>query len=88
MEVPHYLRFGQLTSPNGVLYHIKDAEGIIQAYTDVTKSYLQANGIVVTPDFEQVIISHFRQQHEEIEQELFSEGIPENLVTLISFTKK
>ena len=88
MEVPHYLRFGQPTSSNGALYQTKDEEGIIQAYTDISKSYLQANGIVVTPDIEQEIVSYFRQQHEENEQQLFSEGIPEKLVTLISFTKK
>ena len=88
MEVPHYFRLGSPASPNGALYCIKDTEGSIQVYTEIIKSALQANGILVTPDIEQEIISYFRQQEEEYDRQINSEGIPEKLKTLLSFTKK
>jgi len=88
MEAPHYYKLGSIKSPHGALYCIKDKDGGIQAYTEICVATLQANGIQVTPDIEQEILSYYRQLQEECDRQLDSEGIPKKLQTLLRFTRK
>ncbi len=66
----------------------KDIEGANQAFSDIIKMALQANGIEVTPQIEQEISLYFKAQQEEYDRELSSKGIPEKLQALLGHTKK
>lgn len=83
-----YSMFGNPMSKNGAVILTKDIEGQIQAFTDMIKISLQANGIAVTPQIEQEIVHCFKAQQEKYDRELFSRGIPEKLQTLLGYTKK
>ena len=80
----NYSMLGNPMSKQGAFILIKDAEGNIQFFTDLIKTTLNANGIVVTPQIEQEISLYFRFEKEKYEQELFAKGIPEKLETLLS----
>ena len=83
-----YSMLGNPMSKQGAIFIAKDIEGNIQAFTDIIKTTLQANGIVITPKIEQEISLYFRIKQEEYDQELFTKGIPEKLQILLSYTKK
>ena len=75
-------------SKQGAIFMSKDIEGANQAFSDIIKMALQANGIEVTPQIEQEISLYFKAQQEEHDRELSSKGIPEKLQTLLGHTKK
>jgi len=52
------------------------------------KITLQANGIEVTPEIEQEILLYFKKQQEEYDLQIWNEGIPQKLHTLLDYTKK
>jgi len=79
---------GNPTSKAGALIFTQDIEGTMQAYTDVLKLTLQANDIVVTPEIEQEISQYFKTEQEKYDLELSSRGIPENLNSLLNYTRK
>jgi hypothetical protein len=83
-----YFMLGNPMSKQGAIYIAKDIEGNIQALTYIMKITLEANDIVVTPQIEQEISLYFHMSHEEYDKELFAQGIPEKLQTLLSYTKK
>ena len=83
-----YSMLGNLMSKHGAIILMKDIEGQIQAFTDIIKTTLQANGIIVTPQIEQEISLYFKTQQEEYDRELFAKGISEKLQTLLGHTKK
>lgn len=88
MEHSEYSMLGNPMSKNGAFFLAKSIEGNIQAFTHIIKITLEANGIVVTPQIEQEISLYFRAKQEEYDKELFEEGIPDKLQTLLSYTKK
>jgi len=88
MEDSKYSMLGHPMSKHGAFILAKDIEGGNQAFTDIMKMTLEANGIVVTPEIDQEISQYFKRQQEEYDQELFAKGIPENLQTLLSLTPK
>lgn len=75
-------------SKHGAFVLAKDVEGIIQMEIDMIKTTLQANGIAVTPQIEEEISLYFKTQQEKHDRELFAQGIPNKLKTLLSYTKK
>lgn len=83
-----YSMLGNPMSKHGAFILAKDIEGSIQAFTDIMKKTLEANGIVVTPVIEQEISLYFKTKQEEYDQELFGKGIPDKLQALLGYTKK
>jgi len=75
-------------SKQGAIFLAKDIEGGIQASTHIMKITLEANGIVVTPQIEQEISLYFKMRQEEYDKEVFAQGVPEKLQTLLNYTKK
>lgn len=68
MKVPHYSRLGSPTSPGCAIYIANDQEGIILMYADIYKTTLQMNGIEITPDVEQLILSYCRERQAEFDR--------------------
>ena len=87
-ELPYYSRLGQPTSKNGAFCIARGKEGVILMMTDIYKTKLQAKGIVITPEIEQIIVSHILKQQTEFDRHADSLGIPDNLKSLLEYTKK
>lgn len=88
MKLPHYSKLGSPTSPAGALFVIHDPEGVVQANADIYKSYLEANGIKVTPEIEQYVLTYCLEQQAKDDRQTALEGIPRQLTALFNFTKK
>lgn len=90
MEIPPppYSRLGSPTSPRGAFVLINGQEGVIQFFADICKTTLQAKGIEITPEIEQYILLRCRRRQAEYDRQVYSEGLPDTLKTLMEFTKK
>lgn len=88
MRSRHITRFGSPLSASGALYCVFDDDGLIQMDIDLQLAKLETKGMVITRDTKSQVKQDVKEKRAAYREEVKRIGIPDNLKSLISTTRK